>query len=139
MSRNFEAKAGSRQYGFTLLEVLVALVVTGLAVGAAFHLFGTAFKGQAHAERATSAILFAQSKLAETGAASLLAEGRRSGRTADGLRWQTEVTPYSDVARPLPDGLQVLAFVVTVTVSWDGRGDGITLRGMRLRPRRRDE
>ena len=139
MNRKDQVKTDRHQQGFTLLEVLVALVVTGLAVGAAFHLFGTAFKGQTQAERATSAILFAQTKLAETGAAPLLVEGRRSGRTADGLRWQTDVTAYRDVARPLPDGLPVLAFVVTVTVDWEGRGGAVTLSGMRLRERRRDE
>ena len=119
--------------------MLVALVVTGLAVGAAFHLFGSAFKGQTQAERATGAILFAQSKLAETGAAPMLVEGRRRGRTADGLRWQTDVTAYSDAARPLADSLPVLAFVVTVTVDWDGQGGAIALSGMRLRERRRNE
>ena len=42
-----------RQGGFTLIEVLVALTVMGLGLGAIFQLYGTVFEGNARAEKTT--------------------------------------------------------------------------------------
>lgn len=129
-----------REAGFSLIEVLVSLAVTGIALGAAFFMFGAALRSNVQAERTTIATLIAESKLAEAGIAAPLQLGRATGRTGDGYAWATEVRAYrppgdDDVAQ-----LPVRAFEVLVTVAWgdDGR-NAVSFRTVRLRPRTRDE
>ncbi len=131
-----------REAGFSLIEVLVSLAVAGIALGAAFFLFGTAMRGTVQAERTTMATLVAESKLAEAGLAAPLQPGRTSGRTGDGYRWTTEVRPYrppgDDAAAPAV--LPVRAFEVTVTVAWgDDDRNAVSLMTLRLRNRTREE
>lgn len=130
----------AQEGGFTLLEVLVALVVTGLAIGAAFHVFGTSFQGQARAERITSAALIAESKMAEVGATIALRPGTSSGRTADGYAWQTDIRALDSLPQAVLQKSPVRAFEVEVRVSWPGAAvDTILLRTLRLRARDRDD
>lgn len=135
--------------GLTLIEVLVALVMTGLVVGVAFHLFTGAILGHARADRLTMAVLIAESRLAEVGATVKLQPGMQSGRTADGYRWAIEIRPFrprpAAPARPfqptarVTDTTPVRAFMVKVSVTDDGGGRPVTLETLRLRPRERDE
>jgi len=129
-----------RDAGFSLIEVLVSLAVAGIALGAAFVLFGTALRGNAQAERTTMATLIAESKLAEAGMAAPLRPGRTTGRIGDGYAWATEVRPYRPPGEDADVTLPVRAFEVVVSVSWgdDGRNP-VSLRTLRLRPRTRDE
>ena len=126
------------QHGITLIEVLVALVMTGLVVGVAFHLFGGAIKGHARAEHLTMALMVAESRLAEIGVTSKLQPGTQSGRTKDGYRWKTEIRPLN--GKPAIGTRPVRAFRVLVSVTGE-RGDdrAVTLETVRLRPRTRDE
>ncbi|MEE8445287.1 MAG: prepilin-type N-terminal cleavage/methylation domain-containing protein [Alphaproteobacteria bacterium] len=126
------------QRGLTLIEVLVALVMTGLVVGVAFQLFGGAIQGHARAERLTMALLVAESRLAEVGVTIKLQPGTRNGRTEGGYRWQTEIRPLNK--KPAINTTPVRAFEVrvSVTVGRDG-GRPVTLETVRLRPRKRDE
>jgi len=138
------------QSGLTLIEVLVALVMTGLVVGVAFQLFGGAVRGHARADRLTMALLVAESRLAEIGVTQKLHPGTQSGRTAEGLRWTTEIRPLRlppvrgalPFPRPAParDTSPVRAFTVRVSVTGDRDGErAVTLETVRLRPRERDE
>lgn len=137
------------QRGLTLIEVLVALVMTGMVVGVAFHLFTGAIRGHARADRLTMALLIAESRMAEVGATVKLQPGTQTGRTADGFRWTVAIRPFSSPAPPpaipfaptppVVDTTPVRAFSVKVSVA-DARGGGpVTLETLRLRPRRRDE
>jgi len=138
------------EHGLTLIEVLVALVMTGLVVGVAFQLFGEAILGHARADRLTMALLVAESRMAEVGVTNRLRPGTETGRTADGYDWKTEIRPL--LPRPAgrvlpfsrsaerPDTSPVLAFSIRVSVTGDHDGDRpVTLQTVRLRPRERDE
>jgi general secretion pathway protein I len=130
----------ANESGFTLLEVLVALAITGLAVGAAFQIFGTMFQGQARAERVTTALLIAESKLSEVGTVIPLKLGSETGRTAEGYSWRTEVRDPEGIDAKETEQAPIRAFEVGVTVSWPGAGsDGISLSTLKLRPKDRDE
>lgn len=132
-------KAG-HQAGFSLIEVLVSLAVTGIALGAAFFLFGSALRGNVRAERTTMATLIAESKLAEAGLAAPLKPGSTSGRVGDGYIWAAEVRPYRAPGNDGTASLPVRAFEVVVTVAWgDDDRTAVALRTLRLRPRARDE
>lgn len=133
-------RKADREAGFSLIEVLVSLAVTGIALGAAFFLFGSALRGSLHAERTTMATLVAESKLAEAGIAAPLQPGRTAGRTGDGYAWVTEVRPYRVLRDDGTASLPVNAFEVVVTVAWgDDDHSAVSLRTLRLRPRTRNE
>lgn len=126
------------QHGLTLIEVLVALVMTGLVVGVTFQLFGGAIQGHARAERLTMALLVAESRLAEVGVTIKLQPGTRRGQTRGGYRWTTEIRPLNE--KPANDTTPVRAFAVRVSVIGGRDGDRpVTLETVRLRPRKRDE
>lgn len=128
------------QAGFTMIEVLVALAVAGLVLGAVFHFFGTTFQGNERAQRTTLALLVAESKLAEVGVTLPLSAGRHTGRTADGHAWVAEVRDYLPPDGIDPATLPLKAFEVEVTVTPAGRaGDAVSLATLRLRPRERHE
>jgi general secretion pathway protein I len=100
--------------GFTLLEILVALVIFALAFGVLAQIMQTGLRQTAGAQTRAGATLLARSELARVGIEVPLQVGRAEGETADGMRWQTDI----EVAEQ-PDEDQSLAlYEVQVTVAW---------------------
>jgi general secretion pathway protein I len=100
--------------GFTLLEVLVALVIFALAFGVLAQIMQTGLRQSAGAQSVTGATLLARSELARVGVEMPLQVGRAEGETEDGMRWQTEIEVVEG-----PDEDQSLAlYQVQVTVDW---------------------
>jgi general secretion pathway protein I len=100
--------------GFTLLEVLVALVIFALAFGVLAQIMQTGLRQSAGAQSVTGATLLARSELARVGVEMPLQVGRAEGETEDGMRWQTEIEVVEG-----PDEDQSLAlYQVQVTVAW---------------------
>ena len=84
----------SRPAGFTLIEVLVALAIVGLALGAVAAVFGNSLTAHATASDAETALALAEEHLALAGA--LPRPGRSSGDFAGRFAWQTTVAPFDD-------------------------------------------
>lgn len=85
-----------RARAFTLIEVLVALAVVALALGALARTAGNAAEVQYEAERRTLALWVASNRLAELELRALLEPGRTQGTTRLGgldWRWQTDIQP----------------------------------------------
>ena len=100
--------------GFTLLEVLVALVIFALAFGVLAQIMQTGLRQSAGAQSVAAATLLARSELARVGVEMPLQVGRAEGQTEDGMRWQTEIEVVEG-----PDEDQSLAlYQVQVTVAW---------------------
>lgn len=76
--------------GFTLLEILVALMILGLVAAAVMRGMSTSLKLTARAAGEREAILFAESKLAEIGAGRLQ-PGTQSGVAPGGLAWRADI------------------------------------------------
>lgn len=82
--------------GFTLVEVLVALVVVAIALGALVRTTGQAAEIQFEAERRTLALWVASNQLAALSLEPTLEAGRRAGQTRMGdrdWRWQATIEP----------------------------------------------
>jgi general secretion pathway protein I len=89
-----------KQRGFTLLEVLVALAVVALALGALVRAGTSELRAQARLDEVQRGQLAAQTLLAELRLAEAFpAEGRREGRLEQGgmkLRYRITIGPTPD-------------------------------------------
>lgn len=138
MPRRCADPAGSA--GFTLIEVLVALVIVGLTLAALASVFGDGLFGQRAAANAETALALAQQKLASAGVATPLTRGRTDGIFAGRFAWQISVGRYDD-PKSSDDGITTPSatrlYRVAVTVAWrEGRREK-TLRLDTLRLARR--
>lgn len=128
------------QRGFGLFELLVALALVAATTAVAFRIMSTATRGAGDAERYTRAVLLAESRLAEIGAAGPLRSGEATGDTEDGFLWRVSVRPYQaqpQQPRPVPGA--PVAMQVTVTVAWgsEERPGEVSLTTLRLAARPR--
>jgi general secretion pathway protein I len=129
-----------RQRGFTLVEVLIALVITLLAVGAVAEAVASSLRTArqtAHWERAVSR---AQSHFDEIiNPGQML--GEHEGDEADGYHWRTNVAFITSAPSPNPTRGNLWShgtalYAVTVTISWhDGAmPQTFSVRGAKLGP-----
>jgi len=114
--------------GFTLMEILVAFVVLGAAVGVLYRTFSAGLRNVDAVAGYSEAIAVAEAKLTGLGLEQPLQEGDESGTTEDRrFSWQIAVRPYIP---PGPPGDESSGFIsphqllrATVTVTWNERGD----------------
>ena len=77
--------------GFTLIEIVVALLVLAIASAAIFEGFSIGFRNARTADDFSQAILIAQSKLAPAGVSEPLSPGTTSGRELDKYDWTVNI------------------------------------------------
>jgi general secretion pathway protein I len=135
------------QSGFTLLEVLVAFVLTAIGIVALLQAFAGGLRNLGKMDEYVQAALVAESRLAEVGILYPVAEGEMDG-VEEGRKyhWHIGITPYEDpngiVVPPdeLSDQLHTLGsanlYLVEVDVSWQtGRNPGhFQLHSLRAGP-----
>jgi general secretion pathway protein I len=116
--------------GFTLLEVLVALLVFGLVFGILAQIMRTGLWQSASAEMTVIASLLARSQLARVGVELPLEPGEFEGEL-DGMRWRTAI----QLSEPLAEETDIGTYRIDVTVAWGG-GDAqqLTLATLKLGP-----
>lgn len=82
------------QRGFTLLEVLLAVMILGLSLTAILFQFQVALRAGSKARDVSQAVLHAKEKLEELKSRKIFAESVESGSFDDGYTWETSITPY---------------------------------------------
>jgi general secretion pathway protein I len=116
-------KSARSEGGFTLLEVLIALAIIGLALGAVASVFGVGLTAHETTSAAETALAVAEEQL--TLAAATPRPGAANGVFANRFAWQTTVAPYSDPeTKAAPGAPSVLPplYRIAVSVAWhDGR------------------
>jgi general secretion pathway protein I len=117
--------SGERSAGFTLLEVLVALAVLAVSLGALFDAFGGTLRGVERADQMRTATLLARATLAAVGSEIPLETGELDGRYTNGFVWRLQMTPHPGTTE---DSL-VAAYAVRLIVSWP---EGSATRSLRL-------
>ena len=123
--------------GFTLLEVVVALAIAGLAVVGLFRAGGGGLFAADTAARAEEAVERAQSHLAAVGRDAALVAGEFTGDDGAGYRWMLRVLPLTSRQSLGQDGISPAAttlFSVEVAISWAGHAGerSVVLRTLRV-------
>ncbi|MGI9436169.1 MAG: type IV pilus modification PilV family protein [Geminicoccaceae bacterium] len=122
-------KHPSRANGFTLLEVLVALIIFSIAFGVIASLFQTSLQQSRRAQSLLDATAFAEGQISRFGAELPLLVGQSSGRSPDGLSWNASV----DLATPPRESGEIALYRITLDVgSADGARHYVTLTTLRI-------
>ena len=125
----------TREAGFYLIEVLIALVIAGIALGAVFQAATGSIQATTTAARYQEAISRARSHL--DGAAANLVAGNQEGDDGGGFRWRVAARPVDSTGKQdaagravaNTDALVVTLYAITVWITWK---DGLRPRAVRL-------
>jgi len=80
--------------GFTLLEVLLAVVIMGVSLTTILLQFQTALHAGSISQERTNAVIYAKEKLESLKIEDELSESSQSGTFENGYEWETEVSLY---------------------------------------------
>lgn len=105
-----------RERGFTLLEVVVALAILGLALSSTLPGISSALRLGSSARDQRLALLWAQSKLDELSMPANLAAGESRGTAADGFVWRARVTPLETPGSNRPARDRLVSYQLEVVV-----------------------
>jgi general secretion pathway protein I len=111
-----------RSCGYTLIEVLIAMMILALSLTVIFRIFSGGLRNIGIASDYSHAVMVAESVLAATGVTEALEPGETSGRLFDKYLWVRSVTPYQPNDEPASDDPPVSAYRVSVTVEWSVKG-----------------
>jgi general secretion pathway protein I len=117
--------------GFTLLEVLIALVIAGMALGVMFAVASGSLHGSQVSARYEDAVVRARSHMAMAANGGSLAAGNWSGDDGGGYQWHLRVTQIATGVTQQNDGSAVplALFGISVWITW---GEGDNAREVRL-------
>jgi general secretion pathway protein I len=104
-----------RNAGFTLLEVLVALLIFALAFGVLAQIFQTGLRQSATAEQMAAATMLARSRLARIGIDLPFEIGEVEEDAGNGFRLRTTIEP---AGLEVAEDDQLIALLVEVAVAW---------------------
>lgn len=127
-------KKFSQQKGFTLLEVLVAFAILGVAIGTLLQSFAVGLRNVALSEEYTQATLHAESVLASLGIEETLEEGGIGGELDGKYAWRGSVILFAEPDAPELNENGVLPYIIIVEVYWDNSNTerSISLHTLRL-------
>jgi len=110
----------SKTEGFTLIEVVVALAILGVALTVIIELFSGGLRLARTSVEYTRAITYARMKMEEIAVQQKMEEGTQEGEFDSTYRWQVE-TKKVDVL-PIEKGIEFKAptelFQVKVNILW---------------------
>jgi prepilin-type N-terminal cleavage/methylation domain-containing protein len=85
------------EQGFTLLEVLVALAILMLGIGAFYQAFGSGLSAEAAAQRQQRSNEIAANLLSEIGRSKKLQIGLTKGEVLDGVQWTLRIEQFAPI------------------------------------------
>ena len=106
--------------GYTLIEVLVAMMILALALTVLMGMFSGGLRTLHTSADYAHAVLLAEGQLAAAGRSQATVAGESFGYD-DRFRWTRTVAAYHPPALAEIDNLAVTPYRVTVVVEWPGR------------------
>ena len=115
------AARAKRAGGFTLLEVIAAIVLLGVAFAALMKVAGASIALTRNASTHSAAAMWARSALDSAFVTTPIKLGHSAGRFDRQFAWQLDVSPWGRV--PDAGSASTLAlYQLDLTVSWQARG-----------------
>ena len=118
--------------GFTLLEVLLAVVILGVSLTTILLQFQTALHAGSKSQERTNAVIYAKEKRESLKIEDDLSESSQSGVLESGYEWETEVSlyEYEDQEEDISyEDLRHETYKLRATVKWNS---GINKRQVEL-------
>lgn len=123
--------AGPRQRGFSLLEVIAAILLLAIALVALMKVAGGSIHLADQSGQISRADMWAQAKLDALGIAEPLRPGESDGAFGGGYRWHLRVAPWQDPDPP--PGATLTLYRVDLDVRWGPQRHPRVLRYTTLR------
>jgi general secretion pathway protein I len=125
--------------GFTLLEILIAFTILGLAGATIMSIFGNGTAKVSHAEKERVAELSARSVMALIGTEVPLEPGTQQGKTSDGNMWSVVIQPYETSTQNMDSGKSsktTRPYLVTIQATIGKEADHVsaTVSSVRIKP-----
>ena len=111
--------------GFTLLEIMVALAILGIALTVILQQFSAGLRSVRISREYTAAVIHAREKMEECCLNQKLAEKEETGEFEDGYKWRVVVAPFKEEKKNEGESTEFLLLTmydIKSTVSWDGGG-----------------
>ena len=108
--------------GYTLIEVLIAMMILALALTVLMRIFSGGLRSIAVSADYAHAVLLAEAQLAAAGSSEALVPGDTYGNDDDKFRWTRTVAAYVPNEFTEKEKLPVAAYQVTVVVEWPNSG-----------------
>ncbi len=121
------------QGGFTLLEVMAALLLLGVAFAALMKVASASMALTQNAATRSAAAMWARSALDTAFVTTPLLPGHSAGRFDRQFAWQLDVTPWSPSPRAGEVPPMLALYQLDLTVSWQQRGRTSTAHFRTLR------
>jgi general secretion pathway protein I len=132
--------ARASQAGFTLLEVLVAMMILGLSLGAILQQFALASRAGSASADATRATVLAREKIEELKMQRELSESVGRGSFDDGFEWETSVEfyGYDGIEDPVFEDMDYETYRLSAVVTWrvGNRSKQVELVTLRTLPKK---
>ncbi len=131
-------RRGTREHGFTLIEIAIAMAVLGIGVVSALQVFGSSTKLVRVAGRRSEAVMHAKALMDAALWAPEMVHAESHGEIGGGFRWQRLIRPAGaeDGVDPERVRTDVRLSVVSVLVEWNEPSGAKSYRlgTMRLEP-----
>ena len=123
--------------GFTLLEIMVALAILGIALGVILQQFSGGLKAIRVSREYTTALIHAREKLEEFSLQKKLSEKAESGEFEDGYRWRVIISPFGeDQGAEDQEFLLLRLCEITSMVSWgEGKEKRVEVATLKVVPK----
>ena len=130
-SHRLTVSLNSQRGGFTLLEILVAIALLGIAITVVLQLFSANLRAIAASEDYVSAVIKAEIKMRDVLDDKELSEKSWSETTDDGYR--IDVSIY-DAVKDRTENLQIRLLEVNLIIRWikDTKEKSLTLKAMKV-------
>jgi len=103
--------------GFSLLEVIAAIMLLSIAFAALMKVAGASINLSQNAAEHSQAAMYARSLLDSAFVGEPITTGNRSGRFDSNYRWQLDVAPWNGAGNVPPDA-PLRLYQLDLDVSW---------------------